>query len=201
MVTNRIFPRKKTYFLHTCATCSEIPFNMYTMIMSFMLQCNHACKFARVPKKLFAYCEINNVYVAEGLQGGTKKYAFFFMAGRHPWQCMMSQFFRRTVCPRRYAHFCTGNHYLLLDKIFWTYISCWKCFLSIEIKYKNIMNFCMIFLLSFYASFSYFFSLSSFYFSVCLFMPISSFLMLLSLFCHFLSFFLSLTSEWISYVT
>ena len=78
LVTNRIFPRKKTYFLHTCATCSEIPFNMCTMIMSFMLQCNHACKFARVPKKLFADCEINNVYVAEGLQGGTKKYAFFF---------------------------------------------------------------------------------------------------------------------------
>ena len=137
-----------------------------------MLQCNHACKFARVPKKLFAYCEINNVYVAEGLQGGTKKYAFFFMAGRHPWQCMMSQFFRRTVCLRRYAHFCTGNHYLLLDKIFWTYISCWpvkhenvfiywnKIQEYYEFLYDFFTKFLCIFLLFFLAFFILFFCLS-----------------------------------------
>ena len=141
------FLHEKTFFLHTCTPYSELPSNIRTMIMSFMLQCNHAYKFARAPKKLFADWEINNVYVAEGLQGWTKIYAYFF----YGWSASLLMhdvpILRYTACHRRHVHFVWGitiyqwpfGHTDSVD------LKQNKMFLCIYIQYKSLMNFFIIF--------------------------------------------------------
>ena len=181
------FLHEKTFFLHTCTPYSELPSNIRTMIMSFMLQCNHAYKFARAPKKLFADWEINNVYVAEGLQGWTKIYAYFFY-----W---LVGILVNAWCPnfeiycvsKKACSFCVGNRYLQMDLLDIQILLTWnkiKCF------YLFIYNTRVLWIsLLFLTTSLYSLWLSWINFSVCLFMPIFVAVLFMSLYLFSLSLF------------